>query len=502
MIVSESIDGSVGGSAVDQANDRAGDEVCRLPAVEQAKLIRSQQISARELLDAHVSRIERFNPTLNAVVGMDLDVANARAAAVDEAIAANRRIGPLAGLVTAHKDLVDTADFVSTHGSPIHAERRPSTDDPLVTRVKEAGAVALGKTNTPEFGAGSHTFNPVYGTTVNPYDHGRSAGGSSGGAAVALRAGMVSIADGSDYGGSLRNPAAWNNVVGFRPTPRVVAGGGRGNAWNPGPILGPMARSVDDVILLLRVLAEPDLRDPLHRPINLPPAVSPPNRPPRVAWSSTLGGLPIEPEIAAVVERFKSDLEILGWEAEEAEPDFTGADECFVTLRAFHFLGDADALERAGDQVKATIQDEIARGRKLTATELSKAYAHLNVMWKRAVEFFSRYDLLIAPVTQVSPFPIDVEYPTEVAGVQMGSYIEWMRSCCRITAMGCPAVSLPAGFTADDGPNPGLPVGIQLIGRPFGDADLLRMAKALEATTGYGRQWPPDPDGTSASRSS
>ena len=251
------------------ANGEAGSVVDE-SAVAQRRMIAAGEVSARELLDAHLERIEQVNGTVNAIVGMDPDVARARAAAIDEATARGDAVGPLAGLVTAHKDLSETADFVTTHGSPLFAGHRPKADALHVARMKSAGAVALGKTNTPEFGAGSHTFNPVYGTTVNPYDPTRSAGGSSGGAAAALRCGMVAIADGSDAGGSLRNPAAWNNVVGFRTSPRVVPRVDPGNAWLTISILGPMARTVDDLALLLGVLAEPDSRDPLNRPLDVP----------------------------------------------------------------------------------------------------------------------------------------------------------------------------------------------------------------------------------------
>lgn len=461
------------------------DELWELPAVEQARLVRTAQASAREMLQSHLDRIEAVNPTLNAVVGMDPSVAESRAVAIDEAVANQVRPGPLAGVVTAHKDLTDTADFVTTYGSPVYEHFRPSADSLLVKRMKEAGAVAVGKTNTPELGAGSHTFNPVYGVTRNPYDTNRTAGGSSGGAAVALRAGMVGLADGSDLGGSLRNPAAWNNVVGFRGSARTVPSIGTGNPWNPMPIVGPMGRTVDDVILLLRVLAQPHPQDPLSRELLLPPVVSPPHRPPRVAWSADLGGLPIESDVSAVLDRFRADMEILGWEIVDDEPDFEGADECFVTLRAFLFAERAEDLAAHMSEVKATVRDEIERGLALTSEQVSSAYDHLGALWRRAVEFFDRYDLLIGPVTQVSPFEVDVEYPTEINGVVMDSYVDWMRSCCRVTATGCPALSLPAGFTPA-----GLPVGAQLIGRPYGDVALLEAAKALEATTGHGTRGP------------
>lgn len=477
--------------------DAMTDRPCLLPATEQVRMVRSRELAARELLADHLARVEEMNPTVNAVVGLDPSVAEAKAAAIDQAIADGDRPGPLAGLVTAHKDLSDTKDFVTTYGSPVFADHRPTADSLLVERMAAAGAVAIGKTNTPEFGAGSHTFNPVYGMTRNPWNIERSAGGSSGGAAVALRTGMVSVADGSDLGGSLRNPAAWSSVVGFRGSARSVPKRGPGNAWNSLPIEGPMARSVDDLMLLLRVLAQPFDADPLSRPINLPPVVSPPTRPRRVAWSRDLGGLPFEPEVLAVMDRFRSELDLLGWEIVDDEPDFGGADEVFVTLRAFGFAERAAVLGDRIDQVKATVQDEIARGLALSTSEVNGALAHLNVLWKRSVAFFERYDLLIAPVTQVMPFPVDNEYPTSVAGVPMGSYLEWMRSCCRITTTSCPALSLPAGFV-DDGPTAGMPVGAQLIGRPWGDIDLLAMAKAIEATTGHGRRFPPGLPGPSA----
>ncbi len=460
-------------------------------------MVRSREISARELLADHLARVDEVNPTVNAVVAIDPTVAEARAAAVDDAIAAGNRPGPLAGLVTAHKDLSDTKDFVTTYGSPVYADHRPTADALLVERMAAAGAVAIGKTNTPEFGAGSHTFNPVYGVTANPWNPERSAGGSSGGAAVALRTGMVSVADGSDLGGSLRNPAAWANVVGFRGSARSVPVRTPGNAWNSLPIVGPMARSIDDLMLMLRVLAQPFDGDPLSRPINLPPVVSPPRKPARVAWSSDVGGNPIDPAVRTVMDRFRGELDLLGWEVVDDEPDFSGADEVFVTLRAFSFAERARQLGDRLGEAKATVQDEIARGLALDPVQVSKALGHLNTLWKRSIEFFDRYDLLIAPVTQVPPFPADQEYPTEVAGQTMQSYIEWMRVCCRITTTGCPALSLPAGFV-EDGPDAGLPVGAQLVARPWGDVELLAMAKAIEATTGHGRRFPPEPRGAGA----
>ncbi|MFV0522959.1 MAG: amidase family protein [Acidimicrobiales bacterium] len=463
------------------------DDPCDRPARDQLALMVSGALSARELLEAHLVRVGEHNPELNAVVALDPARAETAAAAVDEARAAGRDPGPLGGLVTAHKDLQNTADFPTSYGSPVYAGHRPTVDSLLVARMAAAGAVAIGKTNTPEFGAGSHTFNPVYGLTRNPYRPDRSAGGSSGGAAVALRCGMVSIADGSDAGGSLRNPAAWNNIVGFRPSPRVIPQVGPGNAWNTIPIDGPMGRTVDDVALLLGVLARPDARDPLNRGLDLPARLDLVDGPLRVAFSPTLGGLPVDDDVADEVARFVGEVEALGWDVTLDEPDTSGADESFLTLRASMYASRfATALGPEGlARVKATVRDEIERGQALSAADLTDALAAANVLWQRGVEFFTRYDLLITPVAQVSPFPVEQEHPETAGGQPVRTYLEWMRSNCRISSFGLPALSLPAGFT-----DTGFPVGAQLVGGPWGDIALLRAALTLEAATGHGARRP------------
>ena len=353
--------------------------------------------------------------------------------------------------------------------------------------MKAAGAVAIGKTNTPEFGAGSHTFNEVYGVTRNPWGLERSAGGSSGGAAVALACRMVATADGSDTGGSLRNPAAWNNVVGFRPTVRVVPSVGPGNVWVPISAHGPMGRTIDDVALLLSVLGAPDDRDPMHRPIVLPPELRPPERRLRVAWSRDLG-VPVERKQLDVLAGTRQAMVDVGWDVVDDEPTLAAASVCFRVLRAWNIAnGRTAALRDHMDRIKATIQDEIRRGCAVTAAEVATAYAQLAELWRETVVFFDRgYDLLACPVTQLSPFPVEVEYPTEVAGVPMSNYIDWMAACWRVTVTGCPALSLPAGFDAD-----GLPVGVQLVARQGADVALLRAAKVLEEVTGFAARRPP-----------
>ncbi len=461
-------------------------ELCDLPATDQLALLESSEASASEMLESHLARIDAVNPALNAVVSMDAELARSRAAEIDESRSAGDPVGPLAGLVTAHKDLAETVDFPTTYGSPLYLDYRPAADNIVVARMKAAGAVAVGKTNTPEFGAGSHTFNPVHGVTANAYDQTKTAGGSSGGAAVALASHMVSIADGSDLGGSLRNPAAWNNVVGFRASLGRVANSGVGNAWIRHGIAGAMGRTVDDLTLLLGVLTPFDVSDPMSRPMDVS-VIDPVDKPLRIAWSADIGGLPVESDVRVAMENFRGDVEGLGWEIEDSEPSFEGADECFATLRSWSFatgqLSEFPPEDVA--KMKGTVQEELAKGRELSAVEVGMAMNHLKTLWDRAVAFFAGVDLLIGPVTQLSPFDINEEYPGAVDGVPNERYIDWMKSCCRITVMGLPALSLPAGFTEE-----GLPVGAQLIGGPWADLDVLRAAKTIESATNYGSRRP------------
>ncbi len=459
-------------------------ELNELTAVEQRAMLGRKEVSARELLNAHLAQIHAVNGEVNAVVALDAEVAQTKADAVDQMIFDGQTPGPLAGLVTAHKDLELTKDFPTTFGSPLFENNRPTTNSILVQRMADAGAVALGKTNVPEFGAGSHSFNPVYGTTLNPYDRTRSAGGSSGGAAVALASNMVAIADGSDMGGSLRNPAAWNNVVGFRNSPRMVPSAD--GDWSILGIQGAMGRTVDDLVLLLKVIGQPHLADPLSRPLELPDKIPPVDHPLRVAVSPDLGGLPIEADVRAVLDTMYAVVEDLGWQVQEAEPNMSRADECFGVLRSFAFA--TGPLSSAGESIKetkATIQDEVARGSQLSGQEVAKAQAQLLRLWKNSVQFFQNYDIMLAPVTQLSPFDAKLEYPAVVDGQESERYIDWMRSCCRVTTMGMPALSLPAGFT-----DAGLPVGVQIIGGPWQDLMVLRAAKAIEAVTNHWQRRP------------
>jgi amidase len=466
----------------------AVEDLCALTAVELATRVRAKQVSAREVMTAHLSRIERVNPKVNAIVTLVADRAMAGAASADEALARGEKPGPLHGLPVAHKDLVDTAGIRTTRGSPFFRDHVPTVDALIVARIRAAGAVTLGKTNTPELGAGSQTFNTIFGATKNPYDPTRTCGGSSGGAAVSLACGMLPIADGSDTGGSLRNPAAFCNVVGFRPSPgRVPAESG---SWSPLSVSGPMARTVADVALFLSAIAGPDPRSPLALSEDGARFREPLGRDfkgVRVAWWKGLGGVPVEADVARIVDANRAVFEGLGCRVDEAEPDFSGVAEAFPALRyAASYPQYSELARQHADWLKDTIRFEIAQAERLTAADVGRAAARQAQMHLQVGEFFSRYDYFVLPVTQVVPFDVHVPYPKDVAGSPMTTYIDWMRTCWYVTFMGTPAISVPAGFTAN-----GLPVGLQIVGPHRGDWSVLQLAYAFEQATGHGRRRPP-----------
>ncbi len=455
--------------------------LCDLTAIELRNRIARREISARDAMDAHLARIERTNPDLNAIVTLAAEAAMAEATRADERQARNEPLGLLHGLPVAHKDLFDTRGMRTTYGSPLYASHVPAADALIVERLKAAGAISVGKTNTPEWGAGSHTFNPVFGATRNPYDRTKTCGGSSGGAAVALAAGMVPLADGSDMGGSLRNPAAFCNVVGLRPSPgRVPSWPDRLAGFGLG-VPGPMARTVADTALMLAAIAGPDRRSPIA--LEEPGArfAEPLGRDwhgVRIAWAPRFGGLPYQPAIPAQIEAQRPRFEALGCVVEDAEPNVDEADEVFKTLRAWHFATTHhDAWLRHRTQLKDTVVWNIERGLALSGQDLGRAELQRTALYHRVRKFFERYDFLVLPVTQVMPFDLEVEYPREIAGVPMPTYIDWMKSCYLISATGCPAISVPAGF----GPG-GLPIGLQIVGRHRDDFGVLQLAYGFEQT--------------------
>jgi amidase len=481
-------------------------EIYFTDAVELARLIRARKLSAVEVMRASLAQIARINPKVNAICTLlDEDELLRHAQMADESLAGSDAVGPLHGLPHAVKDLVLTAGIRTTYGSPIYKDNVPTQDALLVRRLKAAGAIIIGKTNTPEFGAGSQTFNPVFGSTKNPFDLTRTCGGSSGGAAVAVACGMTPLADGTDLGGSLRNPASFCAVVGFRPSIGRVpvwkspaAASSRVLSFSsqqaPGPELsvdGPIARSVRDVGLLLSVLAGPDSGDPMA--INEPGALFRGSlgrdfTGARIAWSRNLGRYPVEPVVNEVCDNARHVFSELGCIVEDNEPDLGDADEAFQTLRAWAFARDrGEDYRQHRDLMKDTVIWNVERGLKLTAADIVRGGAQRIAVCQRVRQFLERYEFLVLPVSQVAPFPIDVEWVREINGIRMNTYIDWMATCYAITLTGLPAISVPCGFTAT-----GLPIGLQIVGRHHRDLDVLKLAHAFEQATQITRKYRPN----------
>jgi amidase len=467
-------------------------ELWDLSATELGAMLRRKEVGAREVLAAYLDRIARVNPAVNAIVTLAPERAEAAAIRADEAAARAAPSGPLHGLPIAVKDLVNTEGIRTTYGSPIYADHVPAADDLLVRRIRAAGAIVIGKTNTPEWGAGSHTFNPVFGLTRNPYDLTRSAGGSSGGAAAALASRMLPIADGSDLGGSLRNPASFCNVVGFRPSPGRVPTWPTNDPREDMAVDGPMGRNVEDAALLLSAIAGPDERIPISRPqpgATFAPPLEGEVAGARVAWAPDAGGtMPVEPAVQEAIRGAPAAFEAMGCRVEAAFPDLSGARDAFLIHRAHRYASELGPLLDAHPSlIKSTVAWNIERGRELTTSDLAKGAELRAAIDDRVAGFFGGFDYLALPTVQVPPFPADLGYPTEVAGVQMSTYVDWMQSCWAITVTGLPAISVPCGFTAD-----GLPVGLQLVGRRWADRALLEFAHAFEQASGVGDRPPPD----------
>jgi len=460
-------------------------DLCFLPAGKLARLIRARKVSATEVMRAFIAQIERVNPQVNAIVTFLPEEALKQVKALDR----KKSYGPLAGLPIAYKDLVATKGIRTTLGSLVYKDNVPEEDALLVERLKAAGAITLGKTNTPEFGAGSNTFNKVFGATRNPYDPSKTAGGSSGGAAAAVACGMLPFADGSDLAASLRNPGNYCNVVGFRPTPGRVPTYPAANAWDTQPVLGPLARTVEDAAFLLSAMAGPDPRAPVS--ISEPGSIF--NRSlqrsfknVRVAWTRDFGDLPMDPRVISVLEKQRKVFESLGCIVEEACPDFTGATEAFETLRAVSFsLRHAPLLKTHRALLKDTVIWNIEQGLALDGGRIGRAEVLRTELFHRMRRFLEKYEFLLAPVNQLPPFPVDTEYPTEIAGVKLGNYLDWMKSCYYVTITSHPAISVPAGFTPE-----GLPVGLQIVGRYRDDFGVLQLAHAFEQTTGVWKRRP------------
>lgn len=468
--------------------------LCRLGLAELATLLRSRQVSARDLMAAHWRRIRTINPRLHALVSLASEsVCMEWAAVADERLASGAPMGPLHGLPAGIKDTEPAVGFPFTRGSPIFREDRPREDSIVVERIRRAGALLVGKTNVPEFGMGSHTYNTVFGTTRNPYDLRKSAGGSSGGAAAALATGLIAVANGSDLGGSLRNPANFNNIVGLRPSLGLVPTAPNLQPLGNLGVKGPMGRTVSDVAYLLAVMAGPDPRDPACfscDPLRFLNPLEREWRGVRVAWSADLGGLPVERAVREIMDTQRRLLESMGCIVEETCPDLRGAEETFMTLRLWstHFqLGGLLKSHRAALKPEAIW--EIEAGGQIGSTAIAKALESHAAIQERMRQFHERYAFFVCPVNQVTPFDAGIPWPRSIEGVEMEHYVAWMRSAYFISVTGCPAISVPAGFTAS-----GLPVGVQLVGPHRRDFELLQFAYAIEQSSRVGMIRPPSRD--------
>jgi amidase len=481
--------GGTGPSAPATRSGGGPEDICFVQAADQVEMIRQKKISAREVMEAHLKQIGRVNPKVNAIVTqVPEEQLMAEARAADQALALGQWLGPLHGLPVAVKDLHETKGIRTTFGSPLFRDNVPDFDCLLVQREKNAGAIVIGKTNVPEFGLGSQTFNKVFGPTRNPYDVTKTCGGSTGGGSVAVACGMVPLADGSDMGGSLRNPPNFCNIVGIRPSPGRVPNTPAHLGWQTLSVAGPVARNVADCAFFLSVLGGFDRRSPIA--LDAPGSVF--ARPlrrdfkgVRVAMFRDLG-LPWDPQVKAAVQAQGKALETLGCVVEEAEPDFRDANEAFLAWRHWSVeLGFGDILAAKGDQLNEYVHWHVEEGRKLTGPYLSRVEAKRTALYERVRAFMEKYEFLIMPVNQVLPFDVNTHYPVEIAGVKMENYIAWMKSAYYISCVGNPAMSVPCAFSRE-----GLPIGMQIVGRQHDDWGVLQLGYAFEQATNVGRKRP------------
>jgi Asp-tRNA(Asn)/Glu-tRNA(Gln) amidotransferase A subunit family amidase len=466
-------------------------ELCFTPAVTLARAIGARELSPVELVDAVLARIEAVNPRINAYCTVAAEPARDAARAAEERVARGGPLGRLQGLPVSFKDLTPTAGIRTTMGSKIFEHNVPAEDALIVERVKAAGAVVVGKTNTPEFGCKGTTDNRVFGATRNPWNPAMTAGGSSGGAGAALAAGLAPLAEGSDLAGSIRIPAAACGVVGLKAGPGRVARYPAPNGWQTLSVNGPMARTVRDTALLFGVMCGPDERDPSSLPDtgeDFLAACDAPLGRPRVAWSPDLGYAPVDPRVAAVAGSAARVFADLGCEVEEASPGFADPDALFRGLTApVRAAGLGQYLERWGDQMDPILTGRMRQADGVSAVDYERLCQRRTELWHAVRRFFERYDLLLTPTLALPPFPIDDPYPPrEVAGRAVDSPIGWFPFTFPFNLTGHPAISVPAGWTDD-----GLPIGLQIVGRRFGEAALLCAAAAFEAARPWTDRRPP-----------
>lgn len=467
-------------------------DLCFTSATELASLIRRRKVSPLEVTRAVLERIERVNPRLNAYCTVAADQALAAARRATAALGRRgARLGLLHGVPVSIKDLTPTKGIRTTWGSKIFEDHVPDQDGLIVQRLKAAGAVVIGKTNTPEFGAGANTFNAVFGPTCNPWNPALTCGGSTGGGGAALAAGLAPLAQGSDLGGSLRIPAAFCGVVGFRTSPGLVPVWPTDLAWDSLSVQGPMARTVADVALMLSAVAGPDARSRTSYSVDVRPFTAAVRRPSlkgaRVAWSTDLGITPVDDEIRRVTTLSTAVLRGLGAHLDEAQMDWSCLLDVVLVTRGVGMVArHADKLVKWRDVMQDNLVRNIEYGLSLGARDVARAEVARTALWRRALDFFEHYDFVVTPTTAIPPFPVDTVFPVEIAGQRMDNYIQWVLLTYAFTILGVPAISVPCGFTRD-----GLPVGLQIAGRWRDEAGVLRTAAAFEAAHPWSDKRPP-----------
>ena len=461
-------------------------EPCDLTALEARRLIGRRALSPVELLESCLARIGAVDHAVNAMVALDTDRARAAARQAEAAAMAGDPLPPLHGLPVGIKDLEETTGLRTTHGSQIFRDHVPEHDCGMVAKLRAAGGIVIGKTNTPEFGAGANTRNAVYGATGNPFDPARSAAGSSGGSAVALATGMAPLCTGSDMAGSLRNPAAYCGIVGFRPSPGLVPAEKRPQGWSILGVLGPMARTVPDLALMLSVMASDDARDPLAYTIHgrvgraepglFHPVVPADLAPLRLALSEDLGEAPVERSVREAFRKVAAALRPMFARSAEAHPDCAGADEAFQVLRASAYLSaHLEKVRTRPQDVGPNVTGNIEEGLRYTLEDHARAASAQTALYRRFQDFFGDHDVLVTPAITVSPRPWRELFPREIDGVATRSYVHWLALAYYVTLAGHPALSLPVGVDAK-----GMPFGLQIVGPRGGDALVLSVAAAIE----------------------
>ena len=445
-------------------------ELWQQSAVDLAAAIRGKEVSATEVLEAHLSRIAATNPTINAIVTLSEDIARSQATNVDKAVAAGERLGPIAGVPVGIKDTTDTAGIRTTYGSPLFADNVPKRDDIMVSRLKQAGAVIIGKTNNPEFATGGNTFNDVFGATLNPWDTNLSAGGSTGGGAAGLASGMFPLASGSDLAGSLRIPAAFCGVMGLRPTVGLVPSGPSNIPFDPLGVSGPMARTAQDLAMFLEIISQPHRSDSFSHQSRFKASESQQAGHLRIAFVQDVCGIDVEEGIAKVCRDAAQTLQKGGHTVEDVALDFRDGRSSFLTLRAqWMVTKNLDLLDRI-DELGENLAGNIRAGLDQKPTDIAHAEAIRNRLWKQLVEMFETYDVIATPTLPIPPFPVTLNYPDSINGQKMANYIEWVGPSLVFSLFGVPALSVPAGLAG------GLPAGLQLVGPRFSESKLISLA--------------------------